>query len=91
MMNEAEEFLQDNDCVDIPISYWSTEEVKYVSELMQSYADEQLKKKMPKDDEIKEKAFESKTANDISVAFLNMKRKYFIKVAKWLKQQILKQ
>jgi len=59
-------------------------------EFAQLYHESQLKAKMPSDAEIELKAFEAKTANDVSRAFLLAKRKFFIKGAKWLKQQILK-
>ena len=83
-MNEAEEFLQDNDCVDIPISYWSTEEVKYVSELMQSYADEQLKKNKPSNEEITKllKVIEGCRYNNDYEGQFNYTRNFILKILK---------
>ena len=74
-MNQAEEYLQYH-CKENQFLKDSD-----IAHLMQSFADEQLKKKMPSDEEIDNKAYK-----DVRL----QEEGGFLKGAKWLKQQILK-
>ena len=87
MSKKAEEYLKEIWLANMPIhSYHKEGETKYLADVMQSYADQQLKAKMPSEQEI-EKAFGmmlTRTENDQN---FDSGVKEGIK---WLKQQIEK-